>query len=540
MIKTTMSFLLLLMIACSSTTVFAWSPWSDSKPLLTINNQEYQTEDYLNWWREWRENKQPPSSIDPYIDWILLSTEAAQMQLQDQANYQKKIATFLRVRSLMLLKNEEIDRKVTPANDKTLYDYYAQNYAPRWQLQTITFRNKADLEQFTTTYAATPESNTTDILAKIAIPATDYTLSSPLWERPNHLPKQILTLLRETKEQRFSAPYPWSNTWQIIEILAIEPASETDFNQLRSSLKPHYLKQQKAILTTKLVQQLRKKYPVEINQDILATIKYEGVAEENAQQTAMKLLTYEITAADLHAATIKQYSTLSKQQQSKTPFIQTLQQVIGGIISQNLIDTEALDRHYEQQPPFKSTFDFYRNHRLIRELEQQIIQPEVREISAEAVRHSYEQDKLQFSGSVIVEIIRGKTTDIDLATRLHTRLRQGEKFTAIMAVLGNKKAKTEKLPLAHLSETMQTALNTLQPGQTDMVADGDDFTFIQLIKVPQQEIVPFDQVKESLEAKLKRLAFLKRKQEIIQQLRQHSTITIDQKQWQSCLDTLKE
>ena len=141
---------------------------------------------------------------------------------------------------------------------------------------------------------------------------------------------------------------------------------------------------------------------------------------------------------------------------------------------------------------------------------------------------------------MIVEIIRGKTTDIDLATRLHTRLRQGEKFTAIMAVLGNKKAKTEKLPLAHLSETMQTALNTLQPGQTDMVADGDDFTFIQLIKVPQQEIVPFDQVKESLEAKLKRLAFLKRKQEIIQQLRQHSTITIDQKQWQSCLDTLKE
>ncbi len=540
MIKTTLSFMLLLMIVGSTTTVFAWSPWSDSKLLLTINDQEYQTEDFLNWWHEWRENDQPPTSIDPYVDWILLSTEAAQMQLQDRPSYQNKIATFLRVRSLMLLKNEEIDSKATVASDEILYEYYSQNYAPRWQLQTITFRNKADLEQFNTAYATSPESSTTDILDKIAIQATDYAFSSPLWERPNHLPKQILNLVQETKEQRFSAPYQWSDTWQIIEILAIEPPSDADFEQLRNTLKPQYQKQQKANLTAKLVQQLKKKYPVEINKDVLKSIKHEGASQESSELIVMKLLSYQITAADLHAAAIKQYNTLSAQQRTKVPFTQTLEQVIGAIISQNLIDAEALDRHYENQPPFKNTFDFYRNHRLIRELERHIIQPQVKTITPEAVKQSYEQDKLQLSGPMVVEVIRGRTTDVDLATRLNTKLRQGEKFTAIMTVLGNKNGAAEKLPMAHLSEVLQATLASLQPGQTKMVKDGKNYTFVQLITAPQQEIVAFDLVKESLEAKLKRFAFLKQKQEIIQQLRQHSTISVDQKQWQSCLDTLKE
>jgi len=539
-IKTTLSFMLLLMIVGSTTTVFAWSPWSDSKLLLTINDQEYQTEDFLNWWHEWRENDQPPTSIDPYVDWILLSTEAAQMQLQDQPNYQNKIATFLRVRSLMLLKNEEIDNKVIPPNDAELYEYYSQNYAPRWQLQTVTFRNKADLEQFNTAYATAPESNTKDILAKIAIAATDYAFSSPLWERPNHLPKQILNLVQETKEQRFSAPYQWSDTWQIIEILAIKPPSDADFEQLRNTLKPQYQKQQKANLTAKLVQQLKQKYPVEINQDVLANIKYEGVATESSELIVLELLSYQITAADLHAAAIKQYNTLSTQQRTKVPFTQTLEQVIGAIISQNLIDAEALDRHYENQRPFKNTFDFYRNHRLIRELEQHIIQPQVKTITPEAVKQSYEQNKLQLSGPMVVEVIRGSTTDVDLATRLNTKLREGEKFNAIMTVLGNKNGAKEKLPLAQLSEPLQATLTSLQPGQAKMVKDGKNFTFVRLIKAPQQEIVAFDLVKKSLEAKLKRFAFLKQKQEVIQQLRQHSTISVDQKQWQSCLDTLKE
>ena len=540
MIKTTLSFLLLLMITCSASTASAWNLWGDSEPLLTVNDQSYQTEDFLNWWREWREDTQPPSSIDPYVDWILLAKEAEQMQLQDQPSYQKKVATFLRVRSLMLLKKEEIDGKITPPDDETLYAYYLQNFTPRWQLQTVTFRKQADLDLFVAAHTDSPESGSEDLLAKIGTAAANYSLSSPVWERPKHLPKKILNLLEEAQDQRFSSAYPWRDTWQIVEILAKEPASDADFNQLHNALKPQYLKHQRATLTAELLQQLKEKYPVEINQEVLATIQAEGVPEDQAQVTVLEFLSHKITAAELHAAALKQYNSLAPQQQVKTPFAQILQRVISAIVSQNLVDAEALARHYEQRPPFKSTFDFYRNHRLIRELERQIIQPEVKAITPEAVKQSYEEYKVQLSGPAVVEIVRGETRDGDLAVRLHAKLRQGEDFNAIMTVLGYENAEAEKLPLTHLSEPLQKVLNTLQPGQSDMVEDGDNFVFVRLLKPLQQEIVAFDSVKDSLEAELKRVAFLKRKQEIIQQLRQHSTISVDQQQWQSCLDTLKE
>ena len=539
MTKITLSVLMLLMIACSGT-ASAWNLWNDPDPLLTINDQEYQTEDYLNWWREWREDNQLPSSPDAYIDWLLLSNEAEQMQLQDQPSYQKKIQTFLKVRSMMLLKKEEINDKVTKPDNETLHQYYLQNYTPHWQLQSVTFRNQTDLEQFIAAGAAAPDSSTEDILAGLATATSDYVLSSPVWERPNRLPAQILDILRETQNMRFSAPYPWKDTWQVIEILATEQASDDEFTQLRNTLEQQHLKQQRTDLTAQLLQQLKKKFPVDINTELLATIQDEELPEEQAQQTVMELLSHKITAAELQSAAKKQYDSLSPQQKMKTPFAQKLQQVIGAIISQNLVDAEALDRHYEQRPPFKSTFDFYRGHRLIRELERQLIQPEVQSVTPEAVKEAYEKYKVQLSGPVLVEIVRGETKDSDLAVQLHAHLRQGEDFSRIMAVLGHKNSKSEKLPLQHLSEPVQEVLNTLKPGQAEMVAEAGNFIFIQLVKAPQQEIVAFDDIKDVLEGELKREAFLKRKQAIVQQLRQRSTIVINQEQWQDCLDILKK
>ena len=88
--------LLLLTLIGTASTASAWNLWGNSEPLLTVNEQTYQCQDYLDWWREWRETDQLPTSPDDYINWLLLSDEAAQMQLQDQPSYQKKISTFTR------------------------------------------------------------------------------------------------------------------------------------------------------------------------------------------------------------------------------------------------------------------------------------------------------------------------------------------------------------------------------------------------------------------------------------------------------------
>ena len=540
MTKFYLSMLLLLTLLCTAPTASAWNLWGNSEPLLTVNEQTYQCQDYLDWWREWREDDQPPTSPDDYVNWLLLAGEAAQMQLQDQPSYQRKIATFLKVRSMMLFKKEEIDDKVITPDEKTLYNFYLESFTPHWQLRTVTFRTSEELDRFMAAYAASPDSSTEEILVSLSLTNDDYLLSSAVWDRPYHLPEKITTLLRAADTRRFSEPYPWRETWQVIEVLAAEPAADDDFTQLRPSLEQLHLKRQRTNLTAKLIEQLRKKYPIEIDQELLESIQYDGVPEEQAQQIVLKFLSFQVTAAELQNAAKQQYDSLAPQQKMKVPFSTTRQQVLEAIISQNLVDTEALERHYEQRPPLKSTFDFYRNHRLIRELERQIIQPEVQNVTAEAIREAYEKHKLQLSGPPLVEIIRGQTTDPDLAARLHAKLREGEDFSAIMAVLGNRNSKPEKLPLQHLIDPVQDVLKTLRPGQTAMVEDGENYIFIRLIKAPKQEIVAFDKVKQSLEDELKRGAFLQKKQDVIQQLRKRSTIEINQQQWQGCLETLKK
>ena len=540
MTKFYLSMLLLLTLLCTAPTASAWNLWGNSEPLLTVNEQTYQCQDYLDWWREWREDDQPPTSPDDYVNWLLLAGEAAQMQLQDQPSYQRKIATFLKVRSMMLFKKEEIDDKVITPDEKTLYNFYLESFTPHWQLRTVTFRTSEELDRFMAAYAASPDSSTEEILVSLSLTNDDYLLSSAVWDRPYHLPEKITTLLRAADTRRFSEPYPWRETWQVIEVLAAEPAADDDFTQLRPSLEQLHLKRQRTNLTAKLIEQLRKKYPIEIDQELLESIQYDGVPEEQAQQIVLKFLSFQVTAAELQNAAKQQYDSLAPQQKMKVPFSTTRQQVLEAIISQNLVDTEALERHYEQRPPLKSTFDFYRNHRLIRELERQIIQPEVQNVTAEAIREAYEKHKLQLSGPPLVEIIRGQTTDPDLAARLHAKLREGEDFSAIMAVLGNRNSKPEKLPLQHLIDPVQDVLKTLRPGQTAMVEDGENYIFIRLIKAPKQEIVAFDKVKQSLEDELKRGAFLQKKQDVIQQLRNRSTIEINQQQWQGCLETLKK
>ena len=540
MTKFYLSMLLLLTLMCTAPTASAWNLWGNPEPLLTVNEQSYQCQDYLDWWHEWREDDQPPTSPDDYINWLLLAGEAAQMQLQDQPSYQRKIATFLKVRSMMLFKKEEIDDKVITPDEKTLYKFYLESFTPHWQLRTVTFRTSEELDRFMAAYVASPDSSTEEILASLSLTNDDYLLSSAVWDRPYHLPGKITSLLRAADTHRFSEPYPWRETWQVIEVLATEPAADDDFTQLRPSLEQLHLKRQRTNLTAKLIEQLRKKYPIEIDQELLESIQYDGVPEEQAQQIVLKFLSFQVTAAELQNAAKQQYDSLAPQQKMKIPFSTTRQQVLEAIISQNLVDTEALERHYEQHPPLKSTFDFYRNHRLIRELERQIIQPEVQNVTAEAIREAYEKHKLQLSGPPLVEIIRGETTDPDLAARLHDKLREGEDFSAIMVVLGNRNSKPEKLPLQHLIDPVQEVLKTLRPGQTAMVEDGENYIFIRLIKAPKQEIVAFDKVKQSLENELKRGAFLQKKQDVIQQLRKRSTIEINQQQWQGCLETLKK
>lgn len=538
--KTILSLLTVILLSSSAGSATAWNLWGNDSPLLTINGTNYQVTDYINWWHEWRESAEPPQSADTYIDWLLLAAEAEQMQLQDKPSYQDKITTFLKVRSLMLLKKEEVDDKIVAAEDKELHKIYLRDYAPRWHLRTITFKEHADLNLFLAAHADSPDMSSEDILATIAAAEKNYTLSSEVWERPTHLPAQILELLQKTKNSRFSAPYPWNNTWQIIEIMTTEPASDADFANLRRNIADKNFKDQQAQLTAGLMKKLREKYAVTVNQELLDTIDLNGVADNRGQEIVLELLEHKITAKQLYNAAKKQFNSFAPPQQNSSAFQRLLYQVLNGIISQNLANAEALGRNYQLRPPLKATFDFYCKHRLIRELEQQLIVPAAN-ISEEEVKQAYATHKQQLDGHGTVEIIRAETTDAQLATKLQERMRHGEEFSNIIEVLGHKQPQVEQVVLDEkLSPQFQQKLQHMQEGECALINEQEVYTFVQLIKGVHQQTIDFEQIKGALSSQLKKQAMQKKRHEILMQLRQLSSINLDKQQWQNCLEQLKK
>ena len=122
--------------------LFSWG----SETLLSIDNQEYTSSDFKNWWGNWREKEQPfPQTIDSYIDWLLFVKEAEMMVLFDDPTYHRDINTYLKVLSLVQLKNDEIDSKVNITDDM-LKERYNEYYTPVWRYNILVVKDKNTAE----------------------------------------------------------------------------------------------------------------------------------------------------------------------------------------------------------------------------------------------------------------------------------------------------------------------------------------------------------------------------------------------------------
>ena len=113
--------------------------WGNPELLIEINDASFTKQDYLDWWEIWKEPETPrPENPDDFIDWMLQVQEAENMQLYDRPSYRKKVSVFLRARSLMLLKQEEVDSNIPVPTRDDLWPQYEEKYVPRFNLRLVT------------------------------------------------------------------------------------------------------------------------------------------------------------------------------------------------------------------------------------------------------------------------------------------------------------------------------------------------------------------------------------------------------------------
>ncbi len=499
----------------------------EDRSLVTVNDDRLTEADFRGWWKEWREEGMvPPADPDAYIDWTLLWREAEKMQLYEKDSYRRKVDVFLKVWSLMQLKQEEVDGKIPEPGRADLWQAYVNEYAPKVRLRMVRI---PDEKKVAAMRGALDRGQSLRDASNAAggVSVADYMEDSG-WLRPFKIPAVLRTAVLEVPVGEKIGPVYWEAAWYFLEVLGREEAKEDDFLKYRDVLTRKWQKQWSATLTTELVEKAKAKYRVSVNAKVIQAIGPVPTSPEMAEWPA-------ITFGD-EVITVSALEPLLRKEQATKPseaFTVLREQVVNDLLAQTLTGLEAMDRHYENRPPFKSTFEFYKQHRLIKELESELFWSQAN-VTEEEIRDEYLRHPDRYSAGGRVELTHVETREKELAHKVWKKIANGEDFYAAMKPLVPGEIHPETIPLNHLDEKIRKHLDDMAPGEVKRWEEADgEIVFIKLVRRELSSPRPLDEVSGTIREALRQKRFEELRTRFVQELRKRSTIKTNDKAWES-------
>lgn len=509
--------------------------WDNNKELVSINGVSFSPEDYRNWWHIFKEEGMPlPSTPDSYIDWLLLSQEAKDMQLDMKPEYKKKVEVWLKVRALMQLRQEEVTAKSKIPSKEDLWPVYQKEYTPVFNLKMLAVTSE---EQANVVKSFMDKGVAFDaLLTSAGLQKTAETLEETGPMSPKRLAPPVLEAVQMLKVGQMAGPIPMGHSWYFAYVLDRNEGTDKEFELVKQELIRKDLKRQENELTIALVEKLKKKFNVKVDQSVLSLVTPEGLAPENREKTALFIGEEKIPVWFIEEQVKKVAQLRGGSVKDAEDFLESRQRVVNDLFAQVLTGRESLERHFELVPPLKPTYDFYTRHRLIKELEAEVLTPQVN-ISDDDLKKHYQDNKKQFSRGEMVEVAIVKTNEKKMAAEVTDKLKKGKDFFKVMEPLSPAGIQIQNTPVAHLSPAVQKALEGMAPGQVRSgVEDGKDLAFIKLISRRSEEFVPFDEVKDQLRTEVGKDRFEKIRNGMVAQLRKRSSIKVTDGAW----NTLRE
>ncbi len=505
----------------------AWI-WGDPS-LVTINDEKFSTQDYRNWWQNWQEeNMSVPESPDDFVNWQLMAQEGSRMQLESEPAYQRKVETFVKVRSLMILKQEEIDSKVKPSR-KEMWAIYEKDYCPRWNIAVLFF----ETEELAAEKGKALRAKATTVEALKEVPAEK---GGPLfyeakWLRYPKVKEDWLSSLEGKRPGYFTDPMPMGKHFIILNFVEERGPEEEDFNKVKKAIESKVVDRQSAELTAKLVEKLKKKYEVQVDEEFLTTIGETPLDLETAEKPVVQTSKQNVSAGDLQAMMAKERQ-FRKQYKFQAEEAEALKKrVVANLLAQTLISWEARDRHFEEKEPFKPVYEFYTKHRLAKEIEKRFIRPKAKLDEGEAKAY-YEKNQEKYSHPEMISYILVEGEE-ELIKRMRQDIVQGEDFFAVVEKHFPGGVPAQQLPVSHLDTALQGPVLGLKKGEVSQpFALQKNFAMAKLVNRRQAMPVPFMKVKDEIVKKLTDEKFASSRQEFLDQLKEQSTIKVNAKAWQ--------
>ncbi len=503
------------------------------KYLVKINGVEYTDRDFKRWWSNWKDKNTQltNSTIQDFIDWILLSDEAKALGLDEEPSYKRKLLIFLKVRSLLQLRYDEVGKKIKMDKDE-LWKFYRERYTPRVKIKVLFTDNETEAKRWAS--QVKDEKSFISLYKKLLPKGKARDMG---WRRPVNTPSDIRKKVFGADKGDVVGPLKHGKTWLLILVEDKKGADEEDFKRIHSIVAEAYRRHMDALLTSQLVKRLEDKYGTEVNWKLINTIGLGELPEDVKNKVVIKVGDIKVTAEQFQQFLKKEAKLRLRGKKDAEALNALRKRVVNGIISQTLIDKEALARHYEKGP-LKDVYWFYKRNRLIHELEAKIIMPRV-SVSDEEVKRYYEEHIKDFTKPERVELAVIQTQDEKLIDSIRKRLSKGEDFFEVARDVMFHGAVPRKFAVDKLVPPVREAVKRMSPGEVSNIIRYKNWFFIvKLIKHYPEEVHPFDEVKASIKKSLEKRKFESLKKEYIQELRKRADIKLNENEWKKVLAEL--
>lgn len=501
--------------------------WQETN-LATINGTEYSAEDFKNWWRNWREETTPlPESPDVFVEWQLLVQEATNMQLFLEPTYRSKVGTFLKVRSLTLLQEEEVNEKIS-VSDEEVRKFYREEYTPKLRTRVFYY------------IAGSPTEEKIAALRNGMLSTEEFVALKPEEGGPTYHEEKTFRIPQLQGEWRavlqnavaggFTEPVSMDKGVVVVKVEERHGEDSNDLEQLKGVILKKLQGQKADELTARLVDSLGKKFAVRVDDEVLAQITLERPAEDLANKLVITSKQGDVTAENFWSSMQSEKSFREKNKFQADELDVLKQRVLAGIVSQTVVSWEATDRHYEEKEPFKWVYRFYCDHRLNKEIEKRLIEPKVK-IDEPEIEKFYQENSERFSHPEMVDFILLEG-DAQTISKMWQEISSGLDFFEVASEHVPGGPSSRQVAVNQLSPELKTVVSSLRKGEMSMpFAFKDGNALVRLVNYREKSPVPFSQVKEQIRQELSRLKYQQARDELLHRLKKGSEISINPKVW---------
>ena len=499
--------------------------------LVSIDGNNYTVDDFKRWWKFWNDDNSPlPENPDPYVDWLLLAREGQRMQLYDTPSFKRQTTVFLQSRTLLMLKYDAVDSKVN-VTDADINKRYQERFLPRWLVQRLEFTNEeAAIAAWQDLSAGTLKVD--ELVTRDAEQGGPVSTNEN-WLRPNEIDPGWTAIFQKLEVGKVVDPDEHEKG-QVLYYLKEEKEGDTeDLAKFHEEIRKDLWREQQRHLTQALLDSLRSKYEVKIDEERLAALDINGadstftdapiittnrrnVSEKEFMAVIRRLIGSRPAAA--HAATDEQETTKLKAE------------TVDNIIGQSITNWESLDRHYEEKEPFKWEYEFNYNHRLVLALEQRLFVPEAR-VTDDEIKQHYEKNIRYYTQPSLAKlyIIDETQGPID---QIWAEVATGKSFTQVLRKDFGLQFSSQEVPINHLDPEVKVVVDKLADDETSQIFNAQGIrVIVHLVAKTPEAPLALDRVQDSIRSELWRGKLNQVRRNYLDQLKTRSEIKVRQNQW---------